>query len=216
MITVEDSGQNNIAVASGANLEVSVQDVTAALDALSDLDLLVMNLEVPLESVIVAAHLAKGRGARVVLNPAPARALPDDLLAAIDVIAPNEFEAETLTGIPVTDDANARLAAQKLHERSGCSVVITMGARGALVLDATSSTGSPIITLLPAHKVKAIDTTAAGDAFVGGLAVGLGEGRSLVDAARLGSAAGAISATRLGAQPSLPKRAEAEELLNQG
>jgi ribokinase len=173
--------------------------------------LLVINLEVPLDALTIAAQTAKSRGARVVLNPAPAQKLPPELLASADVIAPNEGEAAALTGIEVSDEMHARQAAQALHMWTHGDVVITLGERGALAFPAGSA--SPGAQMVAPHPVRAVDTTAAGDAFVGGLAVGLGEGKSLLEAARLGNAAGALAVTRPGAQPSLPTRKEVTELL---
>jgi ribokinase len=146
----------------------------------------------------------------VVLNPAPAQALPAELLYYVDVIAPNEFEAATLTGIEISDESHAREAALRLNEWMHGSVVVTLGERGCLAFDAGSE--PPAFFNLPAHAVRAVDTTAAGDAFVAGLAVGLGEGLSLAEAAALGNAAGALSVTRAGAQPSLPYRSEVDDL----
>lgn len=208
LITVENSGQNNICVASGANDWVDPADVEAALNALAPFDLLQTPLDTNMESILMAARTARKLGARLMLNPAPAQPLPAELLDVVDFIAPNEIEAAMLTGIEVNDEASALAAAQTLHAGARRSVILTLGGRGALLLDAD---GRP--ARLPAHPVKVVDTTAAGDAFVAGLSVGLAEGLSLAEAARLGNAAGAISVTRPGAQPSLPRRAEVEALL---
>lgn len=209
LITVEDSGQNNISVASGANMEVTAADVEAGLKALAPFDLLQMPLETPMESILAAAHGARRLGARVVLNPAPAQPLPDELPTLSDVMAPNETEAAILTGIEVSDDAAAQAAARMLQAGTRRQIVITLAGRGALLLDAEGR-----FTRLPAHPVKVVDTTAAGDAFVSGLTAGIGEGLSLVKAARLANAAGALAVTRAGAQTSLPTRAEVERLLS--
>lgn len=211
LITVEDSGQNNISVAPGANMAVSAEEVKAAFSVLEDFDMLVMPLETPMEAILTAARLAREHGARVALNPAPAQPLTPELLQWVDILIPNEFEAEALTRIVTSNEDGARRAALQLHEWTGGNVALTLGERGALLLDAGQT--PPQFTHLPAFRVTAVDTTAAGDAFVAGLAVGLSEGMSLVEAAQLGSAAGAISVTRHGAQPSLPKRSEVEAFI---
>jgi ribokinase len=144
---------------------------------------------------------------RAILNPAPARALPDELLKLVSILTPNETEAELLTGIKVTDEATAAQAAEKLRSRGVETVILTLGARGAFV--ATASTRE----LVPGFTVKAVDSTAAGDVFNGALAVALGEGRALLQAVRFANAAAAISVTRLGAQPSAPGRKEIEVLM---
>ncbi|MDI6696632.1 MAG: ribokinase [Anaerolineales bacterium] len=213
LITVEDSGQNNISVAPGANMAVSAEEVIAAFSALEDFDMLVMPLETPMEAILTAARLAREHGARVALNPAPAQPLTSELLQWVDIIIPNEFEAAALTGIETSEETGAHRAALQLHEWTGGSVALTLGERGALLLD--DSQTPPQFIYLPAYRVTAVDTTAAGDAFVAGLALGLSEGMPLSKAAQLGSAAGAISVTRHGAQPSLPKRAEVEAFIRE-
>ena len=145
---------------------------------------------------------------RVILNPAPARPLPDDLLRRVYLLTPNESEAELLTGIAVNNEAAAAKAADALLARGVQNVIITLGARGAFVA------GRQGRGLVPGFKVKAVDTTAAGDVFNGALAVALAEGKSLLEAARFASAAAAISVTRLGAQTSAPRREEIDRLLN--
>ena len=202
LITVDESGQNSIVVASGANWRLTVADVQAALASIGAFDVLVMQLETPLPIVEAAAQLARERGARVALNPAPARALPASLLAQVNVLLPNESETSLLTGLPVESMPQAERAAQALLDRGVGAVVLTLGSRGALVVEP----GREAIHL-PPHAVEVVDTTAAGDAFVAGLAARWGEGVSLVEAARWGNAAGALAVTRMGAQPSAPTRA---------
>ena len=170
----------------------------------------VLQLETPLETVEAAAELAASAGARVILNPAPAQPLPDDLLRRVYLLTPNESEAELLTGVAVNNDAAAAKAAEALLARGVQNVIITLGARGAFVV------GKGVHQLVPAFKVKPVDTTAAGDVFNGTLAFGLAEGKSLLEAARFASAAAAISVTRLGAQTSAPTRKEIEKLLAAG
>jgi len=207
MIFVAKDGENSIAMASGANANLAVQDVKKAKAAIRDADLLVAQLETPLETVLAAVHMARTFGVRVLLNPAPARPLPDELLRQVWALTPNENEAELLTGIPVRDEAAAARAAERLRERGVENVIITLGRRGALVY------GNGIRRFVPAYEVEAVDTTAAGDVFNGALSVALAEAQPLLAAARFASAAAAISVTRLGAQPSAPKRGEIEHLL---
>ena len=207
LIFVAKDGENSIAVAGGANANLSNADVRKAKAAFAGASVLVMQLETPLESVQAAADLAAKAGVRVILNPAPAQPLPDKLLKCVSILTPNETEAELLTGIAVSDAATAAAAAAKLCVRGVQTVIITLGARGAYV--ATESGGQ----LVPGFKVKAVDTTAAGDIFNGALAVAIAEGKPLELAVRFANAAAAISVTRLGAQPSAPTRREIERFL---
>jgi ribokinase len=207
LIFVAKDGENSIAVAGGANGKLSPGDMAAGAATLDGASALVMQLETPLETVEAAAEMAARRGVAVILNPAPARPLPAGLLQQVSILTPNETEAELLTGIAVTDETSASRAAATLRDRGVSTVIITLGARGALLAD---STGPRMVAGFP---VKAVDTTAAGDVFNGALAVALGEGRALPDAVRLANAAAAISVTRLGAQPSAPTRPEIDRLL---
>jgi ribokinase len=207
IIEVEDSSQNTIVVAPGANAHVTRADVDAARSTITSAQAVIAQLEIPLETVIHAMRLANGANVLTVLNPAPAQPLPAELLDLIDLLVPNETEASLLTGVEVRDEAGAEQAARKLHERGARVVVITLGERGAIVLDEQGA------RRIPPFRVKAIDTTAAGDAFVGALAAAYSAGRDLDTALREASAAGALAATKLGAQPSLPTRAELDEFL---
>jgi ribokinase len=207
LIFVAKDGENSIAVAGGANAKLSPADVRKAKAAFAGASVLVMQLETPLETVQAAADLAAKAGVRVIVNPAPAQPLPDKLLNRVSILTPNETEAELLTGIAVKDDVSAAAAATKLRARGVRTVIITLGARGAFV--ATESGEQ----LVPGFKVKAVDTTAAGDIFNGALAVALAEGKPLELAVRFANAAAAISVTRLGAQPSAPTRREIERFL---
>jgi ribokinase len=206
-IFVGGKGENSIAVASGANLRIGAADVAAAKAAFRPGGILLVQLETKLEPVIAAVNLAKKSGMRVILNPAPARALPDSLLRKVDILTPNEHEAEALTGICVDGEVAAARAVRRLHSRGVKTVIITLGARGAYVSD------EGLATLVPAFEAQAVDTTAAGDVFSGALAVALAEGRPMLEAVRFGQAAAAISVTRLGAQTSAPGRAEVERLV---
>ena len=207
LIFVAKDGENSIAVAGGANAKLSPADVKKAKPAFAGACVLVMQLETPLETVQAAADLAVKAGVRVILNPAPAQPLPDKLLQQVSVLTPNETEAELLTGIAVTDGASAAAAAANLRARGVQTVIITLGARGAVV--ATDHGGQ----LVPGFKVKAVDTTAAGDIFTGAFAVALAEGKPLELAVRFANAAAAISVTRLGAQPSAPTRRAIDRFL---
>ncbi|MBE2232932.1 MAG: ribokinase [Anaerolinea sp.] len=212
LIQVDDQGQNSIAVASGANFRLTAADVAAALAQIDAFDLLVMPLETPLETIVTAAGLARQVGARVVLNPAPAQHLTPELLGNVDVLIPNEYEAALMTGIEIHSLQDAHRAAARLLQSGPGSVIITLGSRGALIAESTPA-DQPHYTHVPAFSVKPVDTTAAGDAFIGGLAVALGEGHTLPASAAFASAAAALAVTRVGAQPSLPSRAEVDEFL---
>ena len=211
LIEVDAQGQNSIAVASGANFTLTAADVASAFAQLERVDLLVMPLETPIDTIVTAAELARKAGARVVLNPAPAQHLSPELLKNVDVLIPNEYEAAFMTGIAIHSPQDARQAAAHLLQSGPGVVIVTMGSQGALIAQAAQS--EIVYTQTSAFSVKAVDTTAAGDGFVGALAVALGEGLSLPAAARFASAAAAISVTRVGAQPSLPTRAEVEDFL---
>ena len=210
LIVVDDAGENSIVVASGANMRLSPTDVDAAETAIAGADALLLQLESPLETVTRAAELARAHGVTVILNPAPARPLPVELLALVDVLIPNESETALLTGMPVGDQAEAEAAAGALRTMGVGTVILTLGQRGALL----AREGETV--MCPAFDVTPVDTTAAGDAFVGGFAVALAEGRTLSEATRWGNGAGALATTKLGAQPSLPARQELETLLATG
>ncbi len=202
LILVDRSGENIIAVASGANAKLSEADVLGARERIESADVLLLQLEVPLETVRKAAELADAAGVKVILNPAPAQPLDSDLLRHITVLTPNETETGILTGIKVDDESACREAARKLRSQGATNVVITRGAQGSFL---SSPDGERAI---PSRKVEAVDTTAAGDAFNGALAVMLAAGKPLPEAVRLANLAGALAATRMGAQPSLPNRKE--------
>ena len=202
LITVDRSGENSIVVASGANASLMPADLEDALDKIAGAGIVLMQLEIPMETVHFAAIYAVKHGVKVILNPAPANTLPPKLLSCIDIITPNQSEAAMLSGINVTDAATAAQAAVAIHNLGVKSVIITMGAMGCVIYDKGE------ITVVPAQKVEAVDTTAAGDVFCGALAVALAEGGTLFDAVNFASRAAAISVTRMGAQPSIPYRKE--------
>lgn len=209
LIVVDDDGQNSIVVASGANGRVTPQDVAQAEAAIAQADVLLLQLEVPLDAVLHAARIAAARNVRIILNPAPARPLPDDLLRLVDVLIPNESETATLTGLPVGTQAEQRDAAARLLQAGVGSVILTLGERGCLLMQDGDARHFPAVPV-----AQVVDTTAAGDAFVGGLATALAQGRPVEEAIAWGSAAGALAVTRKGAQPSLPTLAELQRLLD--
>ena len=202
LIMVDAKGENCIAVASGANGTLMPEDIEGLEGVIAQSDLLLMQLETPLETVRYAADVAVNLGVPVILNPAPACELPSDLYDCLEVITPNESEAELLTNIKVTDEASAEAAARVLCDKGVLNVVITMGAKGAYVFDGEDG------VMVPAFKVEAVDTTAAGDVFNGALAVALTGELELEEAVRFASKAASISVTRMGAQASAPRREE--------
>lgn len=207
MIVVDAAGENAIVVASGANMKVTPDDVDRAERAIAEADFLVLQLEVPYETVQHAVELAVCHDTPIILNPAPAHPLDDTLLQQIDYLTPNETEARILTGIDVMDDTSADRAARMLLDRGVRIVILTLGARGAWL--ATNGGGR----LIPAPRVQAVDTTAAGDAFNGGLAIALAQRNDLDEAVRFANHVGALAVTRLGAQPSMPTLDEVERLM---
>lgn len=209
LIFVNAEGENVIGIHAGANAALSAEQVADEHARIADADALLMQLESPLESVLAAAKIAHQNNTTVVLNPAPARTLPDELLALVDIITPNETEAEKLTGIRVTNDDDAANAAQALHDKGIDTVIITLGSRG--VWASQQGKGQRV----PGFRVKAVDTIAAGDTFNGALMTALLEDKPLPEALRFAHAAAAIAVTRKGAQPSVPWRKEIDEFLCQ-
>lgn len=202
VILVEDSGQNRILLAPGANGALDAAAVEQETSRIESAAMLVLQLEVPMDAVERAIAIARRAGVPVLLNPAPAAPIADSLWNSIDILVPNEGEAEVLTGLPVADVASAFAAARVLRGKGVARVLVTLGERGVVLADDQGERH------LPAMIVKAVDTTAAGDTFIGGLVAGLREGRTLDEAASLGQAASAICVTRAGAQPSIPYRRE--------
>ena len=205
LIMVDAAAQNSISVALGANSELSVADVMPALDLIEPNDIVLMQLEIPMETVAACVAVAAAKGARVVLNPAPAAEVSADVLSKLYLITPNQTEAETLTGIEVRAEQSARAAAEALRAKGVERVIITMGGDGALLDDGGR------VEMVPAFRVNAVDTTAAGDVYNGAICAALAEGCSLRDAMIFGSKASAISVTRIGAQPSIPTREEVDK-----
>ncbi|EPZ5902250.1 ribokinase [Vibrio fluvialis] len=207
MIQVSDSGENSICISAEANARLTAEAIEPDLARIREAKYLLMQLETPIDGIVKAAQVAKEARTNVILNPAPARELPDELLSCVDVITPNETEAEVLTGITVTDDESAQLAADALHRKGIEIVMITLGAKGVWL----SQNGRG--TLIPGFRVQATDTTAAGDTFNGALVTGLLEEMPLESAIKFAHAAAAISVTRFGAQTSIPNRAEVDAFL---
>lgn len=207
LIFVNGDGENVIGIHAGANGCLSPEMVQAERERIRTARALLMQLESPLESVLMAARIARNSDTLTVLNPAPARALPDELLALIDIITPNETEAEGLTGVAVKDDASAAQAAQVLHDKGIATVLITLGKRGVWLSE--NGKGQRIA----GFSVKAVDTIAAGDTFNGALVTAILEGKALPQAIRFAHAAAAIAVTREGAQPSVPWREEIDAFL---
>ena len=208
VIEVERSGANRIIVIPGANATVNADQVRAALEAIPDIAVVLTQGEVPADAVMAAMEVGRARGARTILNPSPVQDYPDELYALVDIAIPNEHEIELITGMKTSTSVDATAAARKLAERGVGTVIVTRGAHGSVWATLTRSGSAGAFTVRP------VDTVAAGDAFCGVIAASLAEGRSLSEALRWGSAAGALAATREGAVPSLPTREEVEELVN--
>ncbi|MBI4255101.1 MAG: ribokinase [Candidatus Rokubacteria bacterium] len=210
LIVVDGEGRNQIAVAPGANWELTIEMVAGREDDLAWADVVMCQLETPLETVAWVLDEARRRGAVTMLNPAPVRDGALELCRLADYLTPNEGEAERLSGVPVRDETSAAAAARALRERGVGTVVVTLGAAGALACAADGE------VRVSAFEVSVVDTTAAGDAFNAGLAVALAEKRPLETALRFAAATGALACTRRGAQPALPQRTEVENLLARG
>lgn len=202
LITVDENGENSIAVASGANAALRPDNIEKAIDIIESTDILLMQLEIPLQTVEYAARLAHAKGAKVILNPAPATSLSNELLKSLYAIIPNQIEAEILSGIRIADSISARKATDIIAAKGVDKVIITLGERGVFVKDKTN------YYKIPAHKVKVIDTTAAGDTFCGAVCVALSEGMPVYEAAEMANKAASIAVSRQGAQSSIPFREE--------
>lgn len=208
LILVDDSGENEIVVASGANERLLWKDIEAGEKAFVEADVILLQLEIPVESVLYAAKKGFHYGKKVILNPAPALQLPEEIFSYLYLITPNETEAEILTGVKVVDRNTASVAAQKLIEMGVQNAIITMGAEGAYFKNHLFE------MLVKAPVVKPVDTTAAGDTFNGVLAVGIASGKEWEESIAAACRAAAISVTRMGAQASMPYKNEVEDGLN--
>ncbi|GIM45141.1 ribokinase [Collibacillus ludicampi] len=206
-ISVDAQGDNSIIMVPLANANVNQQDVDEVEELISRSTLLMMQLEIPVETVFYATKVAKRYGIPVILNPAPAQPLPDEMYSYIDYLTPNETETEILTGIKLTDIESAKFAAKELLNRGVKNVVITLGENGCLLADGED------YHHITARKVEVVDTTAAGDAFNGGMAVGLAKGMSLKEAVQYGGIVGTLAVTKFGAQSSLPSLQEVNEFI---
>ncbi len=204
LITVDDKGENCIVVAPGANAALTISDINEVKEKIENASLILVQLEIPLETVEHVAHIASSKKIKFVLNPAPAAKLSDELLKKISIITPNQKETEMLTGINVIDESSAKRAANLLRGKGIETVIITMGASGAFVFHENK------YSMIRGHKVTVIDTTAAGDVFNGALVVALSEGQTMEDSVAFACKAAAISVTRLGAQASAPTREEVD------
>lgn len=202
LILVDAKGENCISVAPGANGTLSPEDLVSVRKEIEDASIVLLQLETPVPTILQAAEWGARGGAVVILNPAPACPLPETIFPCLTLITPNETEAQLLTGIAVSDLESAGRAADVLHQKGVRWVVITMGTRGAFF----SADG--VRDLVPAKRVNAVDTTAAGDVFSGALAVALSEGKSLREALDFATSASALSVQRMGAQSSIPYRHE--------
>ena len=206
VITV-NRGDNCIILDSGANYRITPEDIEACVELIAGADVLVTQLEIPLDTVEAALKVAKQNGVQTILNPAPAQKLGDGLLGAVDVILPNESETELLTGIPLRDEDSIGRALRVFQEKGVSESIITLGSRGTAYLSGDG------VQFAPSFPVKAVDTTAAGDSFVGALAVRMAQGAGIKEAVHFCNAVGALTVTRRGAQPSLPALSEVEEFL---
>ena len=201
LITVDKHGENCIVVASGSNASLAPADIDNAKKIIQKANIVLLQLEIPIETVQHVVNIAADANTKIILNPAPACALPDEILSRVNIITPNETEAAILTGIEITNMANAEQAARKLKEKGVDTVIITLGSQGALLLHDECM-------VIPTPVVKPVDTTAAGDVFNGALAVALSENKSMAEAVHFACKAASISVTRLGAQASAPYKKE--------
>jgi len=207
LILVDEKGENSIAVAPGANAQLSPADIEAAKEVIASASVVLIQLEIPLESVAAAIETAAAGKARIILNPAPAQQLDDDILEKVSIITPNESEAKLLTKTEVKDEEGAKKASDILLSKGVETVLITLGSKGVFVAD------SDLRGIVPGFKVEAVDTTAAGDVFNGALAVCLVENKSVSEAVRFSNAAAALSVGKLGAQTSVPCREEIDSFI---
>lgn len=202
LITVDKSAENCIVVASGANNDYTPEDIRTCKEAIEACDILLMQLEIPVPAVVEAARIAHEAGKTVVLNPAPALDLPEEIFKYISLFIPNENELEKYSGLPVSDEASAAQAAGALMSRGVGNIIVTMGSKGSLICREDQA------SFVAARKVEAVDTTGAGDCYCGALCVALAEGETLEVAAEFATKASALAVQRPGAQNAMPYRKE--------
>ena len=200
LISVDEKAENSIVVASGANGDLDEADIETSRKDLENCGILLLQLEIPVPSVLKAAKIAHEAGAMVVLNPAPACPLPDEVFRYVDLFIPNQTELGNYSGIDTADVAGAEKAAAAMQAKGVGKLIVTMGSKGALICE-----GGPSV-FVPAKKVKAVDTTAAGDTFCGALCVAISEGKNLKEAAEFACSASALTVQKMGAQNSIPFR----------
>ena len=207
MPLIDASGDNSIVIIPQANMALTVDNINQAQSTIADADVLVMQCEVPMDANQRAAEIAKQNDTLVILNPAPAQLIPDQILKLVDIIIPNEIETETLTGLPTKTENEVLVAGRNLLSKGVETVILTLGDRGSLLLNEDGE------KLIPAFDVSVVDTTAAGDSFCGVLAASLANGISINLSVEIANAAGALAVTKLGAEPSLPQRDAIDDLL---
>ena len=205
LITVDSNAENCIVVAGGANAEVTPEDIEGLADEIRGACVLLMQLEIPVPAVLKAAGIAHLAGVKVVLNPAPATDLPKELLENVDLLIPNQTELSLLAGTVVGGEESTAEAVEILRKKGVKDIIVTLGSKGSLICEYGKEA-----VMLPSCKVKAVDTTAAGDTFCGGLCVALVEGKTLVEAASFATRASSITVQKVGAQDSIPFRKELE------
>ena len=208
LISVDQYGQNSIVIAPGSNSNLTIDDIDNSIDAINSADIMLIQLETPIETVEHAIQLTANKGIRVILNPAPAQRLSAEVLKDLYIITPNEVEARLLTGVEVIDENSIDLAATYLRNAGVKNVIITLGSKGAYIKSETVS------QMVPAPTVIAVDTTAAGDTFNGALAVAIAEGLPIEEAVRFANIAASLAVKGLGAQTSIPDRNQVNEQFN--
>jgi ribokinase len=206
LITVDESGQNQIIVISGSNMKLSPQDIISKSDLFFTTAVVLTQLEIPIDTVVQSAKLTRQNNAIFILNPAPAASLPESIFPLIDFITPNENELELLSGVAIIDDSSIKLAAEKLLKKGIRNVIVTLGSRGSMLINDSTAKH------FPANKVKVVDSTAAGDAFNGAFASSISEGHSVEEAIEFANKVASIAVTRMGAQSSMPYLSEIKDL----
>ena len=200
LISVDTHAENCIVVASGANGDITVEDIEANRKDIEEAGILLLQLEIPVDAVVRAAKIGHEAGVYVVLNPAPACDLPEEIYQYLSLIIPNQTEIALMTGIEANDEEGAAKAVEALQSKGTKDVIVTMGSKGSMVYHEGQA------TFVPSRKVNAVDTTAAGDTYCGGLCVALSEGKDIIAAAEFATASSALTVQKRGAQDSIPYR----------